>query len=205
MRGPRADPGFFQSPLDAGGFKWALNRLIWNAFHNISNRCMYMFGFSSPQGRPEAVLGAGSATAPTARQRILNAWSVKSKWTYLWNENVHQKKQTSKNSQRSQIPLETILFILTISKTAKFTDLPPPQLHIHSLALGTALSVSCILKNVEHLLVLLLRISCQSSKLVKCVLESLWRNVNSTCLFWFECNQTWLWLSLHNKGETVIR
>lgn len=75
---------------------------------------MYMFGFSSPQGRPEAVLGAGSATAPTARQRILNAWSVKSKWTYLWNENVRQKKQTSKNSQRSQIPLETILFILTI-------------------------------------------------------------------------------------------
>lgn len=86
-----------------------------------------MFGFSSPQGRPEAVLGAGSATAPTARLRILNAWSVKSKWTYLWNENVHQKKQTSKN--RSQIPLETILFILTIEKTAKFTDLSPPTSH----------------------------------------------------------------------------
>lgn len=78
--------------------------------------------------------------------------------------------------------------------------------HTHPPVFGAVLSLclSCIVKIVNHLLVLFLYVSWQSSKPVKYVPESLWRNVNFTHPFWFECNQTWIWLSLHNKGKIVI-
>lgn len=60
--------------------------------------------------------------------------------------------------------------------------------HSHPSCIWCCLRLSCIVKNVKHLRVLFLCVSCQSSKPVKYVPDSLWRNVNFTHPFWFECN-----------------
>lgn len=101
-----------------------------------------------------------------------------------------QKQQTPVRVVRSKIFL-----IFDNTKTLKkhlsfFVFL----FHIRSLVFGATLSpgVSCIVKNVKRLLVFLLCVSCQSSKLEQCVPESLWRNVNSThpLLIWMQSDTT---------------
>lgn len=181
-------------------------------FQTDARTCL-AFWFRRPRrDQPQSWLGrSGNSEAGHVKCKIC---LIKADLTQKWECRSQKKKKKRLNRSKNKTPVRGPIphwkmfrscLITWRHCTATFPRADKEN-HTHPPVFGAVLSLclSCIVKIFNHLLVLFLYVSCQSSKPVKYVPESLWRNVNFTHPFWFECNQTWIWLSLHNKGKIVI-
>lgn len=180
---------------------WSKLSMVSPAMHSIifqmDARTCLTFWFGGPHGdQPESWLGR-SANAEAVHVKCMICL-IKADLTQEMRMSIKHKTPV-----RGPIPHWKIFWSCLITWRRCTATFLPADNENHTHPSVSSLRLSCIVKSARYLLVLFLCVSCQSSKPVKYVPESLWRNVNFTHPFWFECNQTWIWLGLHNKERTV--